>query len=192
VVKVHPQAQVSPDAQIGDGTTIWRNVQVREGAQIGQNCILGQGAYVEYGVRIGNCVKIQNNASLYDGLELEDGVFVGPHVVFVNDKVPRGINPDGSLKRAEDWTVGRTVVRYGAAIGAGAVIVTGVEIERWAMVGSGAVVTKNVPAHALVVGNPARVIGWVSARGARCGTQAEAVAMTKAEQAAGHGGRTAP
>lgn len=189
MIKVHPQAQVSPEAQIGDGTTIWRNVQIRERAQIGEQCIIGQGVYVEYGVRIGNRVKIQNNASLYDGLELEDGVFVGPHVVFVNDKVPRGINPDGSLKTADDWSVGKIRVRYGAAIGASAVVVTGVEIGRWAMVGSGSVVTKDIPDHALALGNPARVVGWVTAAGARCATQAEAIARTNSEQVSKSAGR---
>ncbi len=182
MIKIHPQAEVSPEAQIGDGTMIWRNVQIRENAQVGEKCIVGQGAYIEYDVVVGNNVKIQNNASLYAGLTLEDGVFIGPHVVFTNDKIPRGINPDGSLKSTADWTVGRTKVCYGAAIGACAVIVTGVTIGRWAMVGSGAVVAKDVPDHALVVGSPARIIGYVSAKGVRCKTQAEAVELTRAEQ----------
>ncbi|HYQ18460.1 MAG TPA: N-acetyltransferase, partial [Polyangiaceae bacterium] len=135
MIKIHPQAEVSPDAVIGDGTMIWRNVQVRERAQIGQQCIIGQGAYVEYDVKLGDRVKVQNNASLYNGLELEDGVFIGPHVVFTNDKIPRAITPSGALKSADDWVVGKTRVRYGAAIGACTVVVTGVEIGRWAMVG---------------------------------------------------------
>jgi UDP-2-acetamido-3-amino-2,3-dideoxy-glucuronate N-acetyltransferase len=182
MAKIHPGAEVSPKAQIGDGTMIWRNVQVREGARIGESCILGQGAYVDFEVVIGSRVKVQNNASLYNGLEIEDGVFIGPHVVFTNDKVPRGINADGSLKSAEDWTVGRTLVRYGAAIGACTVVVTGVTIGRWAMVGSGAVVTKDVPDHALVLGNPARIVGYVSAGGVRCETQEEAILLTTKEQ----------
>jgi|SRR6478735_1582390 len=185
MIKIHPQAEVSPDAVIGDGTMIWRNVQVRERAQIGQQCIIGQGAYVEYDVKLGDRVKVQNNASLYNGLELEDGVFIGPHVVFTNDKIPRAITPSGALKSADDWVVGKTRVRYGAAIGACTVVVTGVEIGRWAMVGSGAVVTKDVPAHALVAGNPARVIGWVTASGKRCASQAEAIELTAAETSAG-------
>ncbi len=182
MIKIHPQAEVSKEAQIGDGTMIWRNVQIREQARIGKNCIIGQGAYVEYGVVIGDNVKIQNNASLYNGLELEDGVFIGPHVVFTNDKVPRAVNPDGSLKAASDWTVGKTLVRAGAALGACAVVVTGVTIGRWAMIGSGSVVTKDVPDHALAAGNPARVIGWVSAAGKRCASQAEALELTRTEQ----------
>jgi UDP-2-acetamido-3-amino-2,3-dideoxy-glucuronate N-acetyltransferase len=184
LIKIHPDAQVSPEAVIGEGTMIWRNVQVRERARIGKACILGQGSYVEYDVTLGDHVKVQNNSSLYNGLELEDGVFVGPHVVFTNDKVPRAINPDGSLKGAEDWTVGKTRVKYGAALGACVVVVTGVTIGRWAMVGSGAVVTKDVPDHALVVGNPARIVGWVSAKGVRCATQEEAVKLTHREREA--------
>src|SRR3954447_19998887 len=182
MIRIHPNADVSPEAEIGDGTIIWRNAQIRDQAQLGQHCIVGQNVYIDIAVVIGNNVKIQSNASLYHGLELEDGVFVGPHVIFTNDRVPRAINPDGSLKSAEDWTVGRTRVCYGAAIGAGSVIVTGVTIGRWAMVGSGAVVTKDVPDHALVVGSPARILGYVSAKGTRCATQAEAIALTLAEQ----------
>jgi UDP-2-acetamido-3-amino-2,3-dideoxy-glucuronate N-acetyltransferase len=182
VIKIHPQAEVSPEAVIGDGTMIWRNVQVRERARIGKKCILGQGSYVEYDVSLGDHVKVQNNSSLYNGVELEDGVFIGPHVVFTNDKVPRAINPDGSLKGASDWVVGKTLVKYGAALGACTVVVTGVTIGRWAMIGSGAVVTKDVPDHALAVGNPARVIGWVSAKGVRCDTQAAALELTQKEQ----------
>ena len=130
MIRIHPEAEVSKEAEIGDGTMIWRNVQVREKAKIGRECIIGQGSYVEYGVVIGDRVKIQNNSSLYNGLELEDGVFVGPHVVFTNDKLPRSINPDGTLKSASDWTVGSTKVRYGAAIGACTVMVTKVTIGR--------------------------------------------------------------
>jgi UDP-2-acetamido-3-amino-2,3-dideoxy-glucuronate N-acetyltransferase len=182
MIKIHPNAEVSPDAEIGDGSIIWRNVQIREQTRLGWNCIVGQSAYIDFAVVIGDNVKIQNNASLYHGLELEDGVFVGPHVIFTNDRIPRAINPDGSLKSADDWIVGRTRVCYGAAVGAGAVIVTGVTIGRWAMIGSGAVVTKDVPDHALVVGSPARILGYVSAKGTRCDTQAEAIALTLAEQ----------
>jgi UDP-2-acetamido-3-amino-2,3-dideoxy-glucuronate N-acetyltransferase len=182
MIRIHPNADVSPEAEIGDGTIIWRNVQIREQSHIGHMCIVGQSAYIDFAVVIGDNVKIQNNASLYHGLELEDGVFVGPHVIFTNDRVPRAINPDGSLKSADDWTVGRTRVCYGAAIGAGSVIVTGVTVGRWAMVGSGAVVTRDVPDHALVVGSPARLLGYVSAKGVRCATQAEAITLTQTEQ----------
>lgn len=161
-----PKCEVSPEAEIGDGSITWRNVQIREQMCLEQQCIVGQSAYIDFALVIGDNVKIQNNASLYHGLEPEDGVFVGPHVIFTNDRVPRAINPNGSLKSADDWTVGRTRVCYGAAIGASAVIVTGVTIRRWAMVGSGAVVTKDVPDQALVVGSPARILGYFSAKGA--------------------------
>jgi UDP-2-acetamido-3-amino-2,3-dideoxy-glucuronate N-acetyltransferase len=181
VIRIHPNADVSPEAEIGEGTMIWRNAQIREQACLGHHCIVGQNVYIDIAVVIGNNVKIQNNASLYHGLELEDGVFVGPHVSFTNDRIPRAINPDGSLKRADDWDVGHTRVCYGAAIGAGAVIVTGNTIGRWAMIGSGAVVTKDVPDHALVAGNPARILGYVSAKGVRCATQDAAIALTQAE-----------
>lgn len=182
MIRVHPQADISQEAEIGEGSMIWRNAQIREQARLGQHCIVGQNVYLDVAVVIGDNVKIQNNASLYHGLQLEDGVFVGPHVIFTNDRIPRAINPDGTLKSADDWEVGRTRVCYGAAIGAGAVIITGVTIGRWAMVGAGAVVTKDVPDYALVVGNPARILSYVSAKGVRCATQDEAIALTQTEQ----------
>src|SRR5262249_6784092 len=110
---------------------------------------------------------IQNNASIYTGVTIEDGVFVGPHVCFTNDKVPRAVNPDMSLKGLEDWHITPTLVKAGAALGANSTLVCGITVGRWAMVASGSVVTKDVPDHALVMGNPARVAGWVCACGKR-------------------------
>lgn len=162
---VHPSAEVSPDAQIGRGTRIWNRAQVREGVRLGENCIVGKDAYVDLDVQIGNNVKIQNSVLVYHGAVIEDGVFLGPQVCITNDRYPRAINPDGSLKGASDWEVGATIVRYGASVGAGAILVTGVEIGRFAMVGAGAVVTSDVPPHALVLGVPARVAGYVCACG---------------------------
>jgi acetyltransferase-like isoleucine patch superfamily enzyme len=162
---VHPTADVSPLATIGNGTKIWQHCQVREGAVIGRNCILSKGVYIDAGVRIGNNVKIQNGISVYHGVTLEDGVFCGPHCVFTNDKLPRAINPDGTLKNADDWALSQTLVRTGAAIGAHATIVCGVTIGQWAMIGSGAVVTRDVPDYGLVYGNPARLHGFVCACG---------------------------
>jgi UDP-2-acetamido-3-amino-2,3-dideoxy-glucuronate N-acetyltransferase len=165
MIYIHPTADVSPKATLGEGTKVWHQAQVREGAVLGRNCILGKGAYVDFGVQIGDNVKIQNRASVYHGVTLENGVFVGPHVIFTNDKLPRAINPDGSLKSEDDWELGRILVKEGASLGAGAIIVTGVTIGRFAMVGAGAVVTKDVPDYGLVYGNPARLVGYVCERG---------------------------
>ena len=158
---VHSTADVSPKASIGPGTKIWQHCQVREDAVIGANCILSKGVYIDSGVKIGNNVKIQNGISVYHGVTLEDGVFCGPHCVFTNDKRPRSVNPDGSLKGGADWIVSETLVRSGASIGAHATIVCGITIGHWAMIGSGAVVTKSVPDYGLVYGNPARLHGFV-------------------------------
>jgi acetyltransferase-like isoleucine patch superfamily enzyme len=118
------------------------------------------GVYVDAGVVIGNRCKLQNRVSVYSGVMLEDGVFVGPHATFTNDRTPRAVTPDGRIQSDEDWTVSPTLVREGASIGAAAVIVPGVTIGRWAMVAAGAVVTRDVPDHGLVMGNPARLVGY--------------------------------
>jgi len=163
--RIHPTADVSPQAEVGPRTRIWHGAQVRERARIGADCILGKGVYVDFDVVIGDRVKVQNRASIYHGVTLEDGVFVGPHACLTNDKLPRAVTSDGQLKRDEDWEAGRILVREGASIGAAAVLLPDVTIGRWALVGAGAVVTRDVPDHGLVVGNPARLIGYVC----RCG-----------------------
>ena len=169
-IRIHPTAEVSESSVIGSESSIWHQCQIREGARIGRNCILGKGTYVDSNVQIGNHVKIQNGAQIFHGTTLESGVFVGPGAIFTNDKWPRAINPDGSLKGEEDWTVGVIVVQYGASIGAGAIILPDVNIGRYALVGAGAVVTADVPNHAIVIGNPARLIGRVCS----CGTKLRA------------------
>jgi len=158
---VHPTAEVSPAATLGDGCKVWRHVHIREDAVLGPGCVIGAGVYIGAGVHLGRNCKVQNNALLYEGVELEDGVFVGPQVCFTNDFLPRAVNPDLSLKSADDWHVGTTRVREGASVGAQSVVVTGVTIGRWALVGAGSVVTRNVPDHALPYGQPARQHGWV-------------------------------
>ena len=158
---IHETAEVSPDARIGEGTMIWHHAQVREGARVGRNCVVGKGAYVDHGVQVGDAVKIQNGALVYHGATLEDGVFVGPLACLTNDRYPRAIDPEGSPKSSEDWDIAITIVRKGASIGAGAIVVAGVEIGAFALVAAGAVVTRDVPAHGLVAGNPARLIGYV-------------------------------
>jgi acetyltransferase-like isoleucine patch superfamily enzyme len=171
---IHPSADVSPQATIGQGTRIWHQAQVREGAEIGADCIIGKGVYVDIGVRIGQNVKIQNDVSIYHGVTIEDGVFVGPHVSFINDLHPRAINPDGSLKAPEDWTLSETRIRRGAALGANATILCGITIGEWAMVGAGSVVTHTVPDYGLVYGNPARLRGFVCPCGHRLREQRRA------------------
>src|SRR5262245_42912211 len=164
---IHPTAEVSEEATIGQGCRIWHQAQVRERARIGRDCIIGKGVYVDFDVVIGDHVKIENGCFLYHGATLEDGVFFGPGVILTNDKLPRAINPDGSLKNGADWEVGKILVKRGASLGAGAVVLPDVVIGAFAMVGSGAVVTGDVPDHGLVVGNPARLVGFVCYCGAR-------------------------
>lgn len=155
---LHPNTDVDPRATIGTGTRIWHGTQVRENAVIGDNCIIGRNVYIGPGVIIGNNCKIQNNALIYEPAVLEDGVFVGPGVILTNDKKPRAVNSDLSLKAASDWSREGVVIRIGAAIGAGTVCIAPVEIGEWSMVGAGSVVVKDVPPRAIFAGNPAREI----------------------------------
>lgn len=160
-VVIHPTAEVSPHAKLGTGTRIWHLVQVREGVSIGENCIVGKDVYIDFDVSIGDNVKIQNSALVYHGVTIEDGVFIGPQVCLTNDRHPRAITHDGKLKGNDDWEVGPILVKQGASLGARSVILPNVTIGRFALVGAGAVVTRDVPDYGLVVGNPARLTGYV-------------------------------
>jgi UDP-2-acetamido-3-amino-2,3-dideoxy-glucuronate N-acetyltransferase len=166
-VRIHPTADVSPKAKIGEGTSIWHQAQVREGAKVGENCIIGKGVYLDADVQVGDNVKIQNYVSVYEGVTIEDGVFIGPHVCFTNDLRPRAVNPDGTLKGSDDWVLTMTHVRRGAALGANSTIRCGITIGAWAMVGCGSVVTKDLPNHGLAWGNPAQLRGFVCPCGER-------------------------
>jgi acetyltransferase-like isoleucine patch superfamily enzyme len=164
-VRIAASADVDPRARIGTGTSIWHLAQVREDATVGENCNIGRGAYIGPGVRLGSNVKLQNYALVYEPAELADGVFVGPAAVLTNDEYPRSVTPEGRLKTGDDWHAVGVLVGEGASIGARAVCVAPVRVGRWALVAAGAVVTKDVPDFALVVGVPARRVGWVGRAG---------------------------
>jgi len=154
-IKIHETACVDEGATIGEGTRIWHFSHIMSGATIGEGCNLGQNVVVAPHVKIGNKCKIQNNVSVYEGVELEDFVFCGPSMVFTNVRTPRCFFPRNT---SADYA--RTLVKRGASIGANATIVCGVTIGEWAFIGAGSVVTKDVPAYALVVGVPGKVVGW--------------------------------
>ena len=153
-MSIHESAYVDDGAKIGEGTKIWHFCHVMPGAVIGKHCSLGQNVVVMGGTKIGNNVKIQNNVSIYEGVEIEDDVFCGPSMVFTNV-----VNPRSQVSRKHEYQ--RTLVRRGASIGANATIVCGVTLGEYCFIGAGAVVTKDVPAHALMVGVPASIAGWM-------------------------------
>lgn len=157
---IHPSSFVDEGARVGRGTKIWHFCHVMPGAVIGERCSLGQNVVVMPGTRIGNNVKIQNNVSIYEGVELEDDVFCGPSCVFTNV-----INPRSHVSRKHDYR--KTLVRRGASIGANATVVCGVTLGEYAFIGAGAVVTSDVPSYGLMVGVPARQVGWMCQCGER-------------------------
>ena len=158
-VFIHPSAEVDKRADIGPGSKVWNNVQIREGAKIGEKCILSKDVYIDTGVVLGNRCKVQNGVSVYNGVTIEDDVFIGPHATLTNDKVPRAFN--------SEWMITPTLIKVGSSIGANATIVCGITIGSYAMVAAGSVVTKSIPGHALVMGNPAKIVGYVC----RCGNR---------------------
>lgn len=170
---IDPTAVVEDGASIGAGSHVWHLAHVRAGATIGGECVIGKGAYIGAGVALGDRCKIQNNAMIFEGATLADGVFVGPGAQLANDRFPRAVTPQGTLKGSADWTLGHVTVDEGATIGAGAIVIPDARIGSWAMVGAGAVVTGDVSAHELVAGNPARHVGYVCACGRRLAREGE-------------------
>lgn len=154
---IHRTAEVSPQAEIGEGTRVWHQAQVREGARIGRGCVIGKDVYIDKDVRIGDGVKIQNGVSVYRGVVLEDDVFVGPHASFTNDLRPRSFSTD--------WEVVPTLLRRGASVGANATILCGVTLGEYCMVSAGAAVTVDTLPYGLYIGNPARLKGFVGRSG---------------------------
>jgi len=154
---IHETANVSNDSKIGDGTKIWINSQIREKSEIGENCIISKDTYIDAQVKIGNNCKIQNSVSVYQGVTIEDDVFVGPNACFTNDKVPRAFD--------DNWEITPTLVEKGSSIGANATIVCGITLGKYCMVAAGSVVTKDVKAYSLVMGNPAKHYTYVDKEG---------------------------
>jgi UDP-2-acetamido-3-amino-2,3-dideoxy-glucuronate N-acetyltransferase len=165
--RVHASAETEADVSIGPRTSVWNRAVLRKGAVLGAECIIGRDAFIDEGVRLGDRVKVQNGALVYHGVTVGNGVFIGPGAILTNDRYPRAITATGELSRGDDWTVSPIELRDGCSIGAGAIVVAGTVVGRFALVGAGAVVTRDVPEYALVVGNPARRIGWVCACGTR-------------------------
>lgn len=158
-VFIHETADVAPEAVIGEGTLIWHQAQVQPKAKIGKNCKIGKGVYIDNGVRIGDNVKIQNYISIYNGVIVEDDVLLGPHMTFTNDLYPRAFK--------DEYTIYETLIKTGSSVGANATIVCGVTLNEYSMVAAGSVVFSDVPAFALVMGNPGRVVGSVCKCGQR-------------------------
>ena len=167
MIKIHPTADVSEKSKIGEGTLIWHQAQVREGTNIGKNCIIGKGVYIDKNVNIGNNCKFQNYSCVFHGVRVDDGVFVGPGTLILNDKYPRAITIEGKLKSDTDWEEKKTLIKEGASLGAGSVVLPGIIVGRFALVGAGSVISKDVLDFALVYGIPNKQYGWVCKCGER-------------------------
>ena len=162
-----PGAVVEPGASVGGGSVVWPTAVVRAGASIGRNCVIGRGVYVDADVVVGANCKIQDAAKLYGPARLDDGVFIGPGAILTNDRHPRAVTADGALAERDSWVRQGVRIARGASVGAGAVVVGGVTVGEWAMIGAGAVVAEDAAPFSLVVGVPARKVGWVGEAGAR-------------------------
>lgn len=158
-------SEISKKAKLGKNVKVWPLSRIREGVKIGDNCTIGSNVYIDHDVVIGNNVKVQNNVLIYFKTIIEDDVFVGPAVCLTNDKYPRSVTSDGKLKTGDDWKPGTIHIKKGASIGAGSIILPGVTIGNYALIGAGTVVTKNLPNHALAIGNPAAIKGTVCING---------------------------
>ena len=160
-------ADIATTAVVPASASVWDFAQIRENAKLGEGNIIGRGAYIGTGVELGDNCKIQNYALIYEPARLGHGVFIGPAAILTNDEFPRAVNPDGTIKSSKDWKAVGVTIGDGASIGANSTCIAPLHIGKWALIGSGSVVTRDVPDHALVVGNPARRIGWVSKTGHR-------------------------
>lgn len=164
---IHDTAIIEDGATLGDSVAVWAYTQIRTGATIGANTIIGSHSYIDSDVTIGERCKIQSGVRLFHGANVEDGVFLGPGCIVTNDRNPRAVNPDGTIKTAAEWVVTPTRIGTGASLGAGSIIVAGAHIGSFALVGAGTTVTRPVAPHAIVVGNPSSQIGWVCHCGRR-------------------------
>lgn len=165
--RVHATADVEPDVTVGSGTSIGPGTRIGAGARLGADCSVGRDVFIDAGVVLGDGVEVHHGALIYEGVDIANRVFIGPGAILTNDRYPRAVTSTGELLRAADRPIVPSTLAEGCTIGAGALVVAGVTIGSWAMVGAGAVVTREVPSHALVVGSPAHRIGWVCACGAR-------------------------
>jgi UDP-2-acetamido-3-amino-2,3-dideoxy-glucuronate N-acetyltransferase len=162
---VDSSALISENAILGHGCKVWGLAQVREGARLGSSCIVGRGAYIGAGVTLGDNCKVQNAALVYEPAVIESGVFIGPGAILTNDEFPRAVTVIGNLKSPDEWVPVGVTVRQGASIGAGAICIAPVTIGEWALVGAGSTVTRDVSPYSIVVGSPARHVGWVGRAG---------------------------
>jgi UDP-2-acetamido-3-amino-2,3-dideoxy-glucuronate N-acetyltransferase len=177
---IHEKANVEVGVLLGLNSRVWSHAHIRKGAKIGSQVVIGENVFVDCEVVVGDNVKIQNNALIYSPSVIESGVFIGPGVILTNDKHPRAVNPDMSSKKITDWEPTGVYLEEGSSLGAGVICVAPVRIGRWALVGAGSIVIRDVPPHALVVGNPATQIGWVNSKGTQLSkTDVEGVFLDK-------------